>query len=231
MATTTELIETLASALGIERAVVLEHARYLHQAGGMFPTDDDTARAEPEMAAALLISLMSGLPPSKAADAVSLYGGLRLESARRGGRAIDGNWVSGEIPADDPFMSELLSWGSTFGNFLLTLIEWLNIASEVDFEILNFTMGGGLGTATAFVYFGALIEGENIIGDAKFSLAPVGGGTIPDDAPRARLDWHAVVSGEILLVLRELFTGVSDGPQEVLISRADFARLGGGGSA
>ena len=83
MASTTELCKVMAAALGIEREVVLDHARHFQQASGMFPTDD-TARAEPEHAASLLIALMSGLPPSKASDAILLYGGLPLESARRG---------------------------------------------------------------------------------------------------------------------------------------------------
>ena len=83
MTSKNDLCKVMADALGIEREAVLDHAKCLQEAGGMFPTDD-TARAESEHAASLLIALMSGLPPSKASDAILLYGGLPLESARRG---------------------------------------------------------------------------------------------------------------------------------------------------
>ena len=231
MASTSDLIETLADALGIEREVALDHARHLHQASGNFPIGDDAVQAEPEQAAALLISLMSGLPPAKAADALLLYGGLRLESARRGATRHDGLFVTGKIPDNDPFMDFLKTWGSTYSEFLTALIVWFVEASAVDFEVISFATGEGPGTAFATISYAALIEGEEVVGDVKFSLLPFGGGFLPDDAPASRLDRHAVVPGAILPVLREFFGGGADGPREVLISRADFARAIGGGTA
>lgn len=228
MATTTELIETLANALGLAHEVVADHARALHEAGGKFPTDDDTVCAEPEQAASLLISLMSGLPPSKASDAVRLYGGLPLESARRGGARADGSWVTVTIPDGDPFKDDLLAWGRTYGEFLATLIAWWNEATETDLEVMHFVMGGGRGAASATIYFRALVEGETIAGDVKFSF---GTDTLSHDGPRACLTWQGTVPGAILQIFRELLTNNEDAPKEVLTSRANFARLSGGGEA
>ncbi len=227
MASTTNLCEVMANALGIERELVLDHARHLHKAGGKFPTDDDTMRAEPEMAASLLVSIMSGLPPSKAPDAVLLYGGLPLESARRGGTQADGSWRTVTVPDDDPLQDDLLAWGCTYGEFLVTLIAWWNEATETNLEVMHFVVGGRRGAASAIIYFKALVEGETVAGDVKFC----GTEALDHDGPRACLTWQGIVPGAILPILRELFTDNKDGPREVFTTRADFARLSGGGEA
>ena len=220
--TINDLTATLADALGIEREVVADHAHHL------FPNDNadtDDAQAEPEHAAALLISLMAGVPPAKAPDAVRLYGGLPLDCVDTGGTHQNGQWVSIRIPDDDPFMENLTTLGNPFGEFLAGLIGWFNEAPEIDFEVVNFVLGGGLGTASATIYFGVLIDGASVVGNIKFNLVPFGGGTLPDDAARCRLDREATVPGAILSVLREFFTGAPGGPREVFMSRADLARL------
>ena len=221
MTTNRELCEVLADVLGIERELVKDHASALREAG-LFPdTDDD--RAEPEHASALLISLMAGVPPAKAPDAVRLYANLPLARVRRGEMDAHGGWESGEIPADDPYFEGLRAYGDTFGEVLTCFITWFAKTTEADAEILEIVVGGGLGNATAAICFAPLIEDANVVGDIKFSLEPLGGGTVPDDAPRSRLDRQATIPGSIFSVLREFFTGASDGPRQVFISRADSA--------
>ncbi len=110
MASTTELCTVLADALGVERDVAKAHAHALREAG-LFP-GSDADKPHPEHAAVLLISLMTDAPPDKSPDAVRLYADLPLESARRGGTTIDGQWLSAVIPPADPFMETLRAWGT-----------------------------------------------------------------------------------------------------------------------
>ena len=231
MPTTTDLCKILAGALGIEFEVVLEHARHLHEADGKFPIGEagtDAVRAEPEHAAALLISLMSGLPPAKASDALSLYGGLPLNCAHRAVEQVDGQLVGAKLQGDDPFMENLVAWGDTFGEFLSCLIAWFNSTPEIDFEVISFVLGGRPGTTSAIIYFAALIEGENVVADVKFSF---GTDTIPHDGPRARMETQAIIPGAILSILREFYTSATDGPRKVVLSRADLAGLSQEGSS
>lgn len=225
MNTTTDLCKILAAALGIEPAVVTDHARHLHEADGKFPISEvgtDAARAGPEHAAALLISLMSGLPPAKASDALSLYGGLPLNCAHRAVEQVDGQLVGAKLQGDDPFMENLVAFGETFGEFLSCLIAWFNSTPGIDFEVISFVLGRGGGTASAIIYFAAFIEGQNVVGDVTFSF---GTDTIPHDGPRARMDTQAIIPGAILSILREFFTGSADGPREIVLSRAQVAGL------
>ena len=226
MTTTAGLAKLLALSLGIESEVVADHARHLF-------TDERTAeaaaasQAQPEHAAALLISLMSGLPPAKAPDALALYGGLPLNCAHRGITQLDGQVLYTKLQGDnDPFIESVAAWGEIFAEFLASLIRWFNEAPEVGFEVINFTLGGGSRTASAVIYFAALVEGKPVIGDVKFSF---GTDTFSHDGPRARLEQQAVIPGAILPILREFFTGATDAPREVFMSRADWEQLSEGG--
>ncbi len=190
----------------------------------MFPGIDANL-PHPAHASVLLIALMTGASPSKSAEVMQLFADLPLSSAVRGVTQAGGEYLAAKIPADDPFMDNLRSWGDSFGVFLSCLIAWFNEAREVDFEVLSLDLGGGLGTAHALISFVSLVEGVTFGGNVKFDLAPLGGGFIPDDAPRSRLERHAAVPGSIFPILRELFTGDTNGPREVFMSRAELARL------
>ncbi len=218
MASIRDLTQTLASALGIEPEVVKGHAHALCEAE-LFP-GDDVDRAYPEHAAALLICLMSGVSPDKAPDAVRLYGGLPLDCIHRGVTRPDGTWEGGLVSGDDPLMEAFEALGSNFAEVLAAFIAWFNETPEIDYKVINFTMGGASGTASAVIYLTVFIEGEEVMGDVKFSLVPLGGGDLPDDAPRARLERQAIIPGAILPILRECFTSSTGGPREVFISRA-----------
>lgn len=221
-----ELIQTLASALGVEHEVVADYASHLREAE-LFPGGD----AQPEHAAALLMALMSGATPDKAPGAVRLYGGLPLESACRGRTRPDGIYESGTVPNGDPLIENVKTWGSHFAEALAALIASFNETPEIDYKVINFEMGGGPGTARAAIHFAPLTEGEEVMGNMTFSLIPLGGGVLPDDAPRARLERQAVVPGAILPILRECFTGDTGGPREVLcrvpqrFGEVDYARI------
>ncbi len=222
MASTIELLKVMAGALGIEREVVADHANALREAE-LFPDDDD--RAEPEHAAALLIVMRSGVTPDKAPEAVRLFGGLPLDCAQRSVMRPDGAWIGDRVGHNDPFMDFAASWGDNFAEFLTALINWFNEALDADFEITAFVMGGGPGLVSAIIYFTIFIEGgENAMGGVTFSLVPLGGGALPDDAPRARLDHQSIVPGAILSALRGCFTGDTAGPKQIFLTRADFQR-------
>ncbi len=226
MTTTADLCKILASSLGLEPEVVADHARHLF-AGERTAEAAAASQALPEHASALLISLMSGLPPAKARDALALYGALPLDCAHRGIMQPDGQVLYAKLQGDDdPFIESVAAWGEIFAEFLSSLIGWFNEAPEVSFEVSNFILGGGPGTANALIYFAALVEGKPVIGDVKFSF---GTDTLPHDGPRARLERQGVIPGAILPILREFFTGATDGPQEVFMSRADWKRLSEGG--
>ena len=230
MNTTTDLCKTLAFSLGLDPDLVLDHARHLHEAGLDFPIGEggtDAVQAEPEHAAKLLIAVMSGVLPAEAPDAVRLYGDLPLECVQRGVAHPNG-WVNDGIPNDDPAMEILTTWGETFGEHLVKLIECFNQTPEVNVKVVNFVLGDGLGTATAYIYLAVLIEGEDVVVEVTFSLSPLGGGMLPDDAPRCRLHQRTIVPGSILLALREFFTSAAGGPQEIFMPRADSTRLSEG---
>lgn len=230
MSTTRELCEVLAAALGVERAVVKSHAHALHEVG-LFPSDEadaDEAHAEPEHAAALLVAIMGGGPPEKSPDAVRLYANLPLDRVHWGVTRPNGGWETGEIPAGDSYFEDIKTYGSAFGECLTCFIGWFAKTTEIDCKVLRIFLGGGLGNATAAIFCALLIENVNVVSEIKFSLQPLGGGAVPDDAPRARLDRSAVIPGAILPILREFFTGAPGGPREVFMSRADLARLSQG---
>lgn len=222
MTTTADLGKLLASSLGIEPEVVADHVRHLFT-GERTAEAAAAAQAQPEHAGALLISLMSGFPPAKALDALALYGALPLDCAHRGITLPDGQLVFTKLQGDDdPFIESVAAWGEIFAEYLSSLIGWFNEAPEVYFEVINFTLGGGPGIAIAFVYFAGLVEQETVLGDVKFSF---GTDTLSHDGPRARLEQQAIIPGAILPILREFFTGATDGPREVFMARADWTRL------
>ena len=234
MTTTTNLCKILAFSLGLDPDLVLEHAHHLHEASGDFPIGEDgteAIQARPEHAAKLLIAVMSGVEPAKAPDAVRLYSDLPLECARRGGAHTHGGWVNHRIPDDEGTMETLAAWGETFGEHLVHLIACFNQASEVNAKVGSFILGDGLGTATAYIYLEVLIAGEDVVVvEVAFSLIPLGGGAVPDDAPRCRLNRRTMVKGEILLAFREFFTSAAGGPREVFIPLADWPQSSREGS-
>lgn len=221
MTTIADLSKTLASSLDIELEVVTDHARHLF-AGETPEKEVAEIQARPEHAAALLISLMSGLPPAHASGALLLYGAMPLDRAYRGVTQSDGGVIFHKLPGDDPFVETFAGWGEIYVEVLSGLIAWFNEAPETNFEVINFDMGGGPGTANAVIHFAALIEGETVIGRVMYNF---GTAALAHDGPRARMETQAVIPGAILLILREFFTGTPGGPREVLMSRADLALL------
>ena len=228
MTTTRELCEVLAAALGLEPELVKGHAHALREAGP-FATDEadtDDVQAEPEHAAVLLISLMSGVPPDKAPDAVRLFGGLPLDSVTRCELMLDGQFEAFRMSDVDPFMNDLAVLGETFGAFLAGLVRAFNETPEVNIEPGEIILGGGLGTASASVHILVLADGVDVGGTVQFTLAPMGGlCRPPDDAPPARLDRYASVPGVIFSIFRKFFTGDRDGPRKVPFSCAELTAL------
>lgn len=188
MTTARELCEVLAAALGVERELVESHVHTLREAK-LFPTDKgdtDDAQAEPEHAAALLISLMAGAPPDKAPDAVRLFGGLPLDSVTRCELMLDGQFEAFRMSDDDPFMDDLAVLGETFGAFLAGLVRAFNETPEVNIEPGEIILGGGLGTASASVHILVLADGTDVGGTVQFADA------LDDLLPPQHLDWvHA----------------------------------------
>ena len=222
MPTNRELCNVLADALGIEREVVDETVHHLRETK-MLPDGEDTT-ATVDHAVTLLIALMGAPGPEDAPDSAQLYAQLPLDRVMRCESMSDGRFESIHVPDTDPFVEDLSQFGTTFGTFLAGLVSAFNEAPEVDIEPGEIIVGGGLGTATASINILALADSVNVGGTVKFSLAPMGGDQMPDDAPAARLDRYTIVPGPIFAVFRKFF-GSADGPRKVVLSRADMARL------
>ena len=219
MATTADLIEALSSALGVPQSEATIHVRRLREArllpatkGGRGAAGGASVNAE--HAAVLLISLMSGVPATKAAETVTLYAGLPLEVVSRGELLPDGRFESFSIAEADPVMADIDTFGDTFGEFLAGLIEAYATAPETSIEPTMVMLGGGLGTASASVHLNALADARTVGAVVTFGMAPLGGGQRPDDAPRARLERHSCVPGTVFQVFRELFSGQAEGPRQ-----------------
>lgn len=222
MPTTNALIKTYAQTLGQPRRLVDETARHLHEAG-MLAKGDAPATAEGAMV--LLLGLMAAPTPEDAPDCARLYAQIPLDHVMRSELMPDGRIESIRVPDDDPFLVDLAGLGDRFGHFLTSLIFGYSEASEMDTELGDILVGGGLGTATASVHMRPLADGVNIAGSVRFTLEPLGGGRNPDDAPRARLDVFACVPGTIWGVLREFFTDAQDGPRKLVQSSTEVANL------
>ncbi len=200
----TELCETLAASLGIEREVVLAHARHLHEAGGEFPTDADSVPAEPEHAVHLLLALMAPASPRSIPARVDLYTQLPFEYITRSELMPDGRFEIVPVAGDDPFVDNMRGLGETFGEFLRSYIVAFNEIPEMNTRPDSVFVGGGAGNAFAAVQFFVLADGVDVNASVRFGLTPLGGGRHPDDAAVARLDNYSTVPGSIFRVFRGL---------------------------
>lgn len=222
MNTTTDLCKILAASLGLDPEIVLDHARHLHEAGMLA---DGGAPATVEHAVTLLIALMAAPNPEDAPDCVRLFVRLPFDRMMRCESMPDGRFESIHVPDTDPFVDDINQLGMSFGTFLVGLVTALNEAAAVNIEPGIIIVGGGLGTAIAAVDILALAEGVNVACTVQFSLAPMGGNQMPDDAPAGRLDRYMIVPGSIFAAFRKFFTNSADGPREVVMSRAEVADL------
>ncbi len=222
MANTTDLCETLAASLGIEREVVADHASHLREAG-MLPDGD--APVGPEHAVTLLIALMVAPIPADAPDCVRLYQRLPLDGVT--GAALTPAMCTEMFCATDTaIITDVDDLGETFGAFLVSLVELSSGPAVPIFEPGEIVVGGGPGTAKAGVM---LTRGgcAPAMGFVKFSLAPLGGDRLPDDAAVARLDSSVTVPGTIFDVLREFFTVDAARPRDASLAYARAAGFQG----
>ncbi len=217
MATIDDLTATLADALGLPRKMADGTARALREAG-MLP--DSGAQASIEHAAVLLIALMAPQSSRSAPDSIDLYAGLLFERITRNELMPDGRFEIVTVADDDPFVENMRGLVDNFGEFLRSYIIAFNETPKMDSTPGEIIIGGGAGNPFAAMQFHVLADGVNVGGSIRFSLAPVGGGRHPDDAPVARLDSYTRVPGSIFQVLRNLFTGDTEGPRKEIIPRA-----------
>lgn len=224
MNTIADLTETLANALGLPRRLVEETARHLREAK-MLPAGQN-AQATVEHAVTLLLGLMAAPEPADAPDSVRLYRQLPFDRLTRCELMPDGRFETVRVCDEDPVVTDLQFFGTTFGPHLENLIRTLNAIEKVNIEPSEIIIGGGIGTATASIHHFILADGFNVACAVQFTLAPLGGPCRhPDDAPLARLDCYASVPGSIINVFHKFFTGNADGPRKAVISRAEVAAL------
>lgn len=221
MADISDLIETLAGALGLPRRLVEETARYLREAK-LLP-DDENKQATAGHAGVLLLALMAAPVPRDAPNNVQIYDQLPLGEVAVGGFMPDGRFEGERAADDDPLLQDLNDLGETFGEFLVGLIWTLIEAPDAIPVPARITVGGGPGTIYATVDFLVSVGGIDRGCMVQFNLVPFGGGRLPDDAAVARLDVSASAPGEIFQILRDLFAGDSDSPHEATVSRAVVA--------
>ena len=215
MPTTTDLTATLANALGLPRLTVNETARHLREAE-MLPEGKE--RASVEHAVTLLLALMAAPDPKDAPDCARLYLQLPFDRVMRYETMLDGRFGGDEAPDDDPFVSDIRKFDPAFGPFLETLIHSFNMIPEISVEPPDISIGGGLGTAMASVRTLLLADDVNVSVNIQFTLEPMGGNQMPDDAPAGRLDRYTTVRGLIFTTLRQFFTDSADGPREVFLT-------------
>ncbi len=206
MATVSDLIQTLANALGLPRRLVEETAGHLCEAK-MLPDGED-AQATVEHAGALLLASMAAPFPKAAPNSVRNYGQLPLDLVTSGYMLPDGKYEGEQVADDDPLKDDLNDLGETFGEFLDGLLSALIETPDVMPVPVQITVGGGLGTSYATVDFLVSAGGIDRACVVRFNLASFGGGQLPDDAAVARLDSSVTVPGAIFDVLREFFSDV-----------------------
>lgn len=225
MTTTDKLTATLAEALGLPDRLVNETARHLREAK-MLPAGEVTV----EDAVTLLLGLMAAPDPESAPDCARLYAQLPFTRVTRTELMPDGRFETFDLFDDEPVVEELKELGETFGTFLTGFARGFNDTRELAIEPGNLIAGGGLGTAFASLQIFVLADGAHVAGSVQFSLEPQGGGRHPDDAPKARLDVYASMPGTIFNVLRSIFTGDSEGPRHVVMSKSEVHALKTGGT-
>ena len=221
MQTITDLVATLAGALGVPRRLVEETARYLREAE-MLPEGKEQAAVE--HAVTLLLALMAVHDPEDAPSCVRLYLEMPFDCAMCYEMMPSGRFEGYQVPDADPLVSNIRQFGIAFGSFLETLILAFNEVSETSATPTDISLGGGLGTARASVRTLILMDDVNVSINMQFALDPGSGYQIPDDAPAGRLDRYTTVQGQIFTAFRKFFTGSTGGPREVfLTSRPDSA--------
>ncbi len=230
MTSTTALIHTLSEALGLPHSAVDWTARALRE-GGLFPVGKGgrggagAAGVTVQHAVNLLLALMAPQSSKSVKDRVDLYNQLPFEGVTRSELMPDGRFETVPLADDDPFVESIRAGSATFSKFLQSFIGVFNEAPEMDTTPGGIFVGGGAGNAFASVQLSVLADGVDVGGSIRFSLAPAGGGRHPDDAPLARLDNYNTVPGSIFRVFRDLLAGDSEGPREVVMSRARVAEL------
>ena len=220
MNTITDLTATLANALGLPRRLVDETARYLREAK-MLPEGAD-AQATVEHAIVLLLGLMAAPDPEDAPNCARLYRQLPLDRVTRAELMPDGSTEMVDLSDPWPGMGDFRNLGETFGAFLTSMVF---VKTDPDFFVQprEIVLGGGPGTATGAVGL-CVREGVHFVfGLVRFSLAPLGGGRHPDDAPRARLDCHATVPDTIFEVLCRFFADAPGGTPKIAKPRTETA--------
>ena len=222
MATINDLKSTLSAALGLFRRLVDETARHLQDAE-MLP-DDPGASATPEAAVTLLLGLMTAPTPKDAPDCARLYAQLPLWRINQGETTTRGTCEFVRLGEAHPFAANMASLGDAFGEFFANLLRNYMEAPEITIEPGEVVVGGGPGTAFASVEYLVLAEGADVGGSVVFNLAPLGGGQLPDDAPRARLDQYAIVPAAIFQVLRKALNGKDD-PRRATLPREAVEQL------
>ena len=229
MNTIADLTATLTNALGLPRRLVDETAEHLREAG-MLPGDAAVATT-PEHAVVLLLGLMAAPEPKDAPNVARLYFQLPLDCVTRAEATPDGSTELFDISDPSPVMADVRDIGETFGAYLTSQVEFSKTDPDFFVQPGEIIVGGGPGTATGAV--GIQIQDGNhfVCGFVKFSLAPLGGGRHPDDAPLARLDCHATVPDTIFEVLYRFFADAPDGTQKIARSHIENApHLSGGHS-
>jgi hypothetical protein len=231
MATINDLIQTLASALGVERSVVADHARALR---GVDMLSSGSTQATIEHAGILLLALMSAPDPKDAPSRVRIYNQLPLNQVSVGGFLPNGQYEGEQVADGDLLLQDLNDLGETFGEYLDGLI-WalIEVPGAIDTIPIpaRITVGGGRGTTYATVDFLVSAGGIERSCMVSFSLASFGGNRLPDDAPVARLDISVLdisvtVPGSIFEVLRDFFSN-TDCPREAALAHVRAGDLQG----
>ena len=212
--TINDLTTTLANALGLPRRMVEDTARRLRETD-MLPDDD--APAASEHCAALLLGVMAAREPESSSQRVRLYGALPLDRITRNETFANSRVEYLDVPDDDPVIGVLREFGDSLGEFLSHLIEAHSSAPEISVKPGQIALFGGLGNASAMIFLSILVDGFDIGAAVVFSMASLGGGRMPDDAARARLDTAVSVPAEIFQVLREFLASGSEAPREVAL--------------
>ncbi len=174
MANISDLIETLASALGLPHRLVEETAHHLREAK-MLPDGED-AQATVEHAGVLLLALMAAPVPKAAPGSVETYNQLPLEQATVGGFMPDGRYEGERLAGDDLLLQDLNDLGETFGEFLDGLIWALTETPDAMPVPARITVGGGPGTTYATVDFLVSAGGIDRGCMVRFGLAGLGAG-------------------------------------------------------
>ena len=206
MITITDLAETLCGAMGLHPDLGAMSIEYL--------TDHDMleggdAKAEPSHAAGLLIALAGSGEMYAPHKTVERYWDLPLIEP-----LISQFWdrvVALEpMPDDDPIASHVRAQDGRFGDVLTSLISGYAFGEAVSIVPRIMTIGYGPGLTRADIHLFPAAPGE--IRNGFILNFSTGETTLPDDAPRARLERTATVPGEIFDVLRETLAGKSAPP-------------------